>query len=130
MASSNKDAIRQLCAELKRAASLLAEPEAFDTGSITSHISEQFVAGPGLLDRESKGNQPSVPAIDDEEGRNDEGSDEDEYEQLPPDDGSDDEDYDEDDDYDDAVILEWLNSEKTKAYIVGTHFGRRPIWLC
>ncbi|KKY29424.1 putative dna repair and recombination protein rad54 [Diaporthe ampelina] len=121
MAGSNTEAIRQLSVELKRAASLLDEPEALETGSVTSYISEQFVSGTGLLDLKSKGKEPSVPAINDEEGSRDEGDIDGEYEELPLDDSSDNESYDEDDDYDDTIILEWLNSKKTRAYITAKY---------
>lgn len=132
MASSS---IRQLAVELEAAASILDDPDALDTGSVTSYISEQFVGGQGLLDPKSKHKKPSTQASHDQEEDNDQGGSGDEY--IAGTDGDDDDEYDtsddescgEDDDYEDAVTVEWLNSNAVNNSIVSANFGRRPTRL-
>lgn len=120
MADSNMAAIRQLSEELKKAASILDDPGKFDIGSVTSYMSKQFVPGRGLLDLGAEDTVAAARASDDQDGNSDEGGSDDDYKQKEDDDSSDSDFFDEEDAYDDAVILEWLNSERTDASIVSS----------
>lgn len=133
MESDNARRIKQLSGELRRAASHLLSFHTLSTSTAASDIKEQFVPGRGLLNRDPKAKETVAQGNDDEDEGSQQGSDDDDAFKLSlnGDSDSDDEATDDEDGYDHAAMMEYLNGDRVKEAIVSfTNLGWRPTSTC